>query len=427
MIAIILSLFSAIVIYNLFMVMLIGIPAMPRLRVVPSEYESIQEAVNEAFDGDIIYVKAGTYRENLVINKSIILVGEDSRRTLLNGGMGDYTILIERGGVVITGFTITGGGTIMDIGGRGAGLQIYNSSHVLVFRNYFTGNRMAIYIHSSSDISIIENLIYGNREGIYLTKSRRVMVSENILTENPSFGIHLTSSKENRIYRNMIIGGVNGIYLYNEADENEISENIIKRGGMLILDSSSNRILDNAFVDKGMFFSNSYANLVSGNKVNGEPIVYLEMASDEVIERAGQVILVNCGNITLMGVNASSAGVAIEIWNTNNSQVIESKLAGNEVAIYIHSSSNNKILRSIIASNSIGVLFSSSHNNMISDNKLTSNLFGIALRDSYDNIINNNMISGSLNAGIFLLNSSRNIIGENTFTNNSKDLVNVSS
>jgi len=64
---------------------------------------------------------------------------------------------------------------------------------------------------------------------------------------------------------------------------------------------------------------------------------------------------------------------------------------------------------------------------MISDNKLTSNLFGIALRDSYDNIINNNMISGSLNAGIFLLNSSRNIIGENIFMNNSKDLVNVSS
>jgi len=55
---------------------------------------------------------------------------------------------------------------------------------------------------------------------------------------------------------------------------------------------------------------------------------------------------------------------------------------------------------------------------MISDNKLTSNLFGIALRDSYDNIINNNMISGSLNAGIFLLNSSRNIISENIFTNN---------
>lgn len=67
----------------------------------------------------------------------------------------------------------------------------------------------------------------------------------------------------------MIIGGVNGIYLYNEINGNEIPENIIKGGGMLILDSSSNRILDNAFADKGVFFSSSYANLVSGDKMNG--------------------------------------------------------------------------------------------------------------------------------------------------------------
>jgi len=68
------------------------------------------------------------------------------------------------------------------------------------------------------------------------------MVSENILTDNPSFGIHLRSSKESMIHRNMIIGGINGIYLYDEADRNEVSENVIKGGRMLILDSSSNQI-----------------------------------------------------------------------------------------------------------------------------------------------------------------------------------------
>jgi len=424
-ITIILALSLAIIIYSVFVIALVGVFTMPRLRIVPSEYESIQEAVNEALDGDIIYVKAGIYQENLVIDKPIILIGEDPRRTLLDGGMSDYTILIKRGSVVITGFTITGGGTIINIGGRGAGLQIYNSSRVLVFRNYFTGNRMAIYIHSSSDILIIENLIYGNREGIYLTGSKRVIVSENILTDNSSFGIHLRSSKENMIHRNMIIGGINGIYLYDEADRNEVSENVIKGGGMLILGSSSNQIVDNIFADKGMFFSNSYTNFVSGNKVNDRPIVYLEMASGEAVEGAGQVILVNCENITIMGVNASSAGVAIEFWNTNNSRVVESKLANNEIAVYIHSSSNNKILRSVITSNYIGILLSSSHNNVVSDNTFALNLFGIALRDSYDNTINDNMISDSLNVGILLLNSSRNAIYENIFMNNSKDMVDI--
>jgi parallel beta-helix repeat protein len=425
-IAIILALSSAIIIYGLFIVTLIGVPISSRLRIVPDDYRSIQEAVNEALDGDIIYVKVGIYQENLVINKPLIFVGEDPRRTLLDGGASDYTILIKVGGMIITGFTITGGGTMIGVGGRGAGLQIYNSSHVLVLRNHFTGNRMAIYIHSSSDILIAENLIHGNREGIYLTGSSRVTISENILMENPNFGIHLTSSKENKISRNTIIGGVNGIYLYSGADENEVAENIIKGGGMLILDSSSNRIMDNVFADKGIFFSNSYANTISGNKVNGEPIVYLEMASGEVVERAGQVILINCENITLMGISASGVGVAIELWNTNNSQLIESELLDNEIAIYIHSSSNNKILRDVITSNSIGVLLSSSHNNVVSDNALASNLFGIALRDSQDNTINNNLISGSLNAGILLLNSSRNIIGENTFINNSRDLIGMS-
>ena len=425
-ITIILALSLAIIIYSVFVIALVGVFTMPRLRIVPSEYESIQEAVNEALDGDIIYVKAGIYQENLVIDKSIILIGEDPRRTLLDGGMSDYTILIKRGSVVITGFTITGGGTIINIGGRGAGLQIYNSSRVLVFRNYFTGNRMAIYIHSSSDILIIENLIYGNREGIYLTGSKRVIVSENILTDNPSFGIHLRSSKENMIHRNMMICDINGIYLYDEAaDRNEVSENVIKGGGMLILGSSSNQIVDNIFADKGMFFSNSYTNFVSGNKVNDRPIVYLEMASGEAVEGAGQVILVNCENITIMGVNASSAGVAIEFWNTNNSRVVESKLANNEIAVYIHSSSNNKILRSVITSNYIGILLSSSHNNVVSDNTFALNLFGIALRDSYDNTINDNMISDSLNVGILLLNSSRNAIYENIFMNNSKDMVDI--
>ena len=122
-ITIILALSLAIIIYSVFVIALVGVFTMPRLRIVPSEYESIQEAVNEALDGDIIYVKAGIYQENLVIDKPIILIGEDPRRTLLDGRMSDYTILIKRGSVVITGFTITGGGTIIDVGGRGLGCR----------------------------------------------------------------------------------------------------------------------------------------------------------------------------------------------------------------------------------------------------------------------------------------------------------------
>lgn len=420
------ALFSVLIICGLLTITLINTTFLPRLRIIPRDYRSIQEAINEALEGDIIYVKAGIYQENLVINKSLILIGENPKRTLLDGGASDYTILVERGKkVVIAGFTITGGGLEIGIEGRGAGLQIYNSSHVLVLWNYFTGNRMAIYIHTSSSILISENTIYGNREGIYLTGSSRITILENTLIDNPHFGIHLTSSKANKIIRNTIMGGVNGIYLYGGANENEISENLIKDGGMFIIDSSRNIITKNMFAEEGIFFSNSYANIVSGNEVNGEPIIYLERASGEVVEKAGQAILINCENITLRGISTSNIGVGIEFWKTNNSRIIDSDLRGNEVAIYMHSSNGNEILRSTISSNSIGLLLSSSHNNMISDNVFASNLFGIALRDSQSNMINNNLISESINSGILLINSSRNIISENIFRNNSKDLISI--
>ena len=44
---------------------------------VPSDFSSIQEAINAADVGDTIFVKRGTYVENPVVNKSVSLIGED--------------------------------------------------------------------------------------------------------------------------------------------------------------------------------------------------------------------------------------------------------------------------------------------------------------------------------------------------------------
>jgi len=51
------------------------------------KYSSIQEAINNADHGDTIFVSSGTYYENVVVNKTVSLIGEDVSSTIINGAI----------------------------------------------------------------------------------------------------------------------------------------------------------------------------------------------------------------------------------------------------------------------------------------------------------------------------------------------------
>ena len=56
-----------------------------------ADYTQIQDAIDNADDGNIIYVQNGTYFETLVINKSISLIGASPDKTIIyfNGSNND--------------------------------------------------------------------------------------------------------------------------------------------------------------------------------------------------------------------------------------------------------------------------------------------------------------------------------------------------
>jgi pectin methylesterase-like acyl-CoA thioesterase len=51
------------------------VKAESQMIVVPEDYCSIQEAIDQTVDGNSVYVKSGTYNENLAVNKSLSLIG----------------------------------------------------------------------------------------------------------------------------------------------------------------------------------------------------------------------------------------------------------------------------------------------------------------------------------------------------------------
>jgi parallel beta-helix repeat protein len=75
---------------------------------VPTDYPTIQEAINAAGTNCTIFVYNGTYLENVVVNKTLLLVGQSADLVFING-TGSYGILVDGiDNVTIRGFTVTG-------------------------------------------------------------------------------------------------------------------------------------------------------------------------------------------------------------------------------------------------------------------------------------------------------------------------------
>jgi nitrous oxidase accessory protein NosD len=71
------------------------------------DFATIQEAVNASEAGDVIIVQSGTYSENLVLDRPIVLKGEGSP-IVKGSGLSNPLIVITSDNVTLEGFTFTG-------------------------------------------------------------------------------------------------------------------------------------------------------------------------------------------------------------------------------------------------------------------------------------------------------------------------------
>jgi len=117
------------------------------------DYIKIQDAIDNANIGDTVYVYNGSYYENIIIGKEIILTGEDKTNTIINGN-NDNIIHISSDNVEVNGFTIKNGLN---------GIYITNSSDCTISLNTIIDNNIGISIDNlSSDNIIFHNNFINN-------------------------------------------------------------------------------------------------------------------------------------------------------------------------------------------------------------------------------------------------------------------------
>lgn len=232
--------------------------------------DSIQQAINNSSSGDIIAVHPGLYKENLVVDKSLIIIskpGETTETTIQAADPEKNIFHVTADNVIISGFNVTGTNK--------SGIY-YTGSDGTIAGNELVSDKYGIYLEKAENITIENNNASQNGCGIYLRDSSRNTLENNEVSHNWLYGeeyrngILLKNSNNNKLTDNNISRNWDGIRLENSSN-NELSKNAIIDDYFCISleDSNNNKLLDNTIKSIGYSFeitlAKSHNNTLQGN------------------------------------------------------------------------------------------------------------------------------------------------------------------
>jgi len=208
-----------------------GVKSEPRTIVVPDNYPTIQDAINSANQGDVIYVRAGVYYENLVVNKTVSIFGESVKTTIIDGNQTYDVVRVTACNVTISNFTIRNGGKIYP------SVRL-SASGIKILGNNLTGSWCGVLLEHNSDYNLIaNNTIMYNMNGV------------------AGEMWHFTKIIHNDIKSNELGLWIGGYSAYNVISFNNISFHWSE--GIMIMQSSHNTFEGNNIIDnnRGGYFA----------------------------------------------------------------------------------------------------------------------------------------------------------------------------
>jgi len=269
-----------------------------------SPKDNIQQAIDQAADGDSLVFASGIYRVNAItIRKPLTLIGIDY--PVLDGEGKGNILLVAAKHVTIQGFKIinTGKSNMDD----SAAIKFFDSKHCIIRDNILDQTFFGLHFSNSSNLTIINNTIHtdairefevgngihlwkcrnsfignnkvsGHRDGIYLEFTTDTQVKDNFIEKNMRYGLHFMFAHDNSYIRNTFKNngaGVAVMYTKNVLmQENRFEQNWGSSAyGILLKDISDSHVIDNVFVKNttGIYMEGSSRIEFTGNefKENG--------------------------------------------------------------------------------------------------------------------------------------------------------------
>jgi parallel beta-helix repeat protein len=169
-----------------------------RTIIVPTDFKSIQTAIDRTEPGDTVYLKKGSYKENIVLRDSISLIGESPLQTIIHGS--------KKEPVIKAGNKCTIKYLTIENGAKGIVCEnvIALIQNCIIRKNISSGILCLVTIPD-----IFNNLILNNAEsGIFCESARSIKTSiqHNLIVDNGYNGISLAGRSEVLLQNNVILG-----------------------------------------------------------------------------------------------------------------------------------------------------------------------------------------------------------------------------
>jgi parallel beta-helix repeat protein len=225
-------------------------------------YTTIQDAIDNAINGDTVYVYTGTYYEhNIIVDKKINLIGEDKNSTIIDV-QGNYKgIQIYADEVVFTGFTLKNNTYKFDYWYNSL-LEINKTSNVIINDNIFINSHNTEKPINICGMCILESTNCTLRYNQFFDCNLLIYYLDYLdgFKSNLSYYIHDidTSNTAN---------GKPIVYIKNKKHVD-----VLKNAGQVILVNCSyckisNLVINNVTDTIHLFYSDY--NIVENNKING--------------------------------------------------------------------------------------------------------------------------------------------------------------
>jgi parallel beta-helix repeat protein len=426
----------------------------------PGNHSSIQDGIDAANPGDTVFVYNGTYRENIIINKTINLIGEDKNKTIIDGIGNRDIVRIKADWVNVSGFKLNDAdpdyegfdissdnnnisGNILSLGswadinifGRNntligntmarngiyiQGIEMeYLNSHTIPTSNtvdgkpiYYLKNLIGytvpagagqVILVNCTQVTVTEQEIDDTAVAIQILNSSNNHIMENDFKRN-TYGIELWNSHGNEVSNNSLYYNKAGISI-SDSNENNITNNMINRGGMSLGGANNNNIINNIINDDydSFYISYSTGNYINGNSIHSD----FQTALTIGVNATDNIISQNHIYDNEEGVYVWSGG---NVFSQNN-------FSNNEYGIWILWCNATTFDGNTFNNNEHGFFFIDSYFNNITNNDFSSNGNAINIDDLSDYLVSGNTFSNNRN-GVSISNSNNIAVIDNEFMNN---------